>query len=99
MGLGDQRLGLSSANPWESDLKRGSDAEPAFRARTDAHCRRDCALGRHLLLLLSCGHLERAEEARGVSRREELLGVVPVASGAAELLRCGQLEIESAVSR
>jgi hypothetical protein len=41
-----------------------------------------------------CGELQDTEEARGITRREQLFQIGPFAAGPTELVRRGQLEIE-----
>ena len=70
-----------------------------FGARPDADGGRDRGLGGHLQLQLLAGHLQRADEAGGIARREQLLRIGAVAAGAAQFLRRRELGFEGAVFR
>src|SRR5215831_5482786 len=65
-----RELGLGQALVLDAQLHR--ETEPAALARPDRHRARDLRLGGVLLLLLA-DEVERAAEARGVTRGEEML--------------------------
>ena len=71
--------------------------KPPSRARADADgCGHAwCRAG--TLILAAAGDLQRADEAGGIARREQLFGIGALAAGAAEFLRGGELDVEAAV--
>ena len=93
----DELLRLVAIEPGQVDEQIGGNAEATFRTRADPDRRGHLGLIRDLHLELLAGNLQRADEARGIARREQLLGVGPVAAGAAELLRGRQLGLEPTV--
>src|SRR5215468_12341133 len=92
-----RELGLGEALVLDAQLHR--ETEPAALARADRHRARNLRLG-SVLLLLFADEVERAAEARGVTRGEEMLrrGGARLA-GPAHLLGHRQIGLHRAVAR
>jgi hypothetical protein len=80
------------------DFERGFEAETtAIFTRADADRRGDLGVVRDLYLFLAGDELQRAEEAGGITDREELFRVRAGRAVAAELLRNGERDVDGAV--
>jgi hypothetical protein len=96
VGRVGQLADLVPFHPWDVDDQRYHQAE-GVAVRADAHLRGHRGVAERGVLAAR-DQAQRAVEAGGVARREELFRVGPGA-GAAELGREGQVKIDSRVGR
>src|SRR5215218_8417035 len=93
----DQRLGFRAGEARQRYGKVDVETEAAGRARADADGRGHRGVGWNLRPALRGYELHRADEAGGIARRKQLLGIVAGAASAAEFLRRGELDVERAI--
>jgi len=96
VGLLDQVLQQVAGDAGGTDGQLGLDAE-AGGDLADADLPSDARIHRQSDLLLAGDELQRPEKAGRVSGGEQLLGIGPGTTGAAQLARRGQLHVERLV--
>lgn len=92
--LFDERLRVRFVDARQRHAQLDIEREAAGVVRTEPDLGSHLRIGRQRLLALAGDELHRAQKARRIACGEELFGIRAFRAGAAELTRCGELDLQ-----